>query len=151
MAKISKKKAVSLELVDLSKEAVRRLPRPHPGFVEFAEPLLGYYEVNEAVLGKRAVDPAVVRNSVKVRAMLISTEASLQQQLDRVRETRLLHESMVWSAELEIYGRAQRVARKQPGLARGIEGFTQFMKHRPPKPKAIAAQAPATTAPVTNS
>jgi hypothetical protein len=121
------------KLVDLSPEQVARLPRPRDGFESHVEGMLAFYEANKESLGLVKTPADEVRARLGAWQALASVEASAAKHLEMTQETRMLHSSTVWSAMLDIYGRGQQAAKRDPAIAAGIADFEKFMKVGPRK------------------
>jgi hypothetical protein len=55
--------------------------------------------------------------------------AQAEQQLRLLADTRFFHQSSAWSVTLLIYDRAKSAARS-PSIARALEAFEAFLKHK---------------------
>ncbi len=94
------------ELVALSPEQIRELPKPHKGFEAFVDPLFTLYEENETALSIDGLDIASARQAMSDYESLAAAEAEAEQKLALIRATRLLKASTVYSVQLAIYARA---------------------------------------------
>jgi hypothetical protein len=131
----SKRSRTEVELIDLSPEEVRRLPKPREGFDAYAETLIDLYENNVEELSIKGYDASQTRDSLAALQSLKTMESAAKRQLALVQETRLYHMAIVWTAMLDIYARAQSAGRNNPTMKRAIAEFEQFMKNRSPKKK----------------
>jgi hypothetical protein len=129
MSTSTRSRAKEMELVPLSPEQIRELPKPKKGFEAYWGPLLALYKGNEAALSIDGLDIDSVEEAMSDYETLAAAEAEAVQKLALIRATRLLKGSIVWSAELAIYVRAQG-ARTSTVIQRAISGFALFMKQR---------------------
>ncbi|MBI5498307.1 MAG: hypothetical protein HY904_25115 [Deltaproteobacteria bacterium] len=121
------------KLVDLSPAQVAKLPKPRDGFDAHVDGMLAFYDAHKDALGTVMTGVAEVRARLGAWQSLAAVEASAAKHLEMTQETRLLHSSVVWSALLDIYGRGQQAAKRDPAIAAGIAEFEKFMKLGPRK------------------
>jgi hypothetical protein len=138
MSTATRKKTPATELVPLSPDEIRHLPKPYKGFEQFAEPLLALYREHEAALSVEGLDVDAIEEAQNAYDALAAPEAEAAKQLELIQATRLMYGSKAWSAYLEIYARGQGAARTNIAIRRAIAGFASFLKHGPrakkPKP-----------------
>lgn len=134
-SKKSKLKASTFdELVDLTPDEIKRLPKPRDGFEDYVTSILSLYAA-QPELYVSTLSASEVEGRFRAFQTLKPLEASAAKHLEMVQETRLLHGSKTWSAMLEIYAKAKVAARTNPEIARGIADFAAFMKLGPRKPQ----------------
>jgi hypothetical protein len=117
-----------IKLIDLSPEAVAKLPKPREGFELHLGELLQIYtdHAQEMSIGNiRAEDLLTHMKTAETLKPLIE---SARKHLEMLEETSQWHTAQVWSAMLEIYAKAQVVGRSNPDVKNAIEPFVQFMK-----------------------
>lgn len=131
-----------IELTPLTTDEVRRLPKPHTGFEQFAGSLAALVEDYPTELGTGGINLAAMRASLARYQALAAPRAAAAQQLALVDDTRLAQGSAAWAQMLLIYSRAQVAARTNINVRRAIEAFERFMKH--PAHKKATVTTPAT-------
>ncbi|MFO0590686.1 MAG: hypothetical protein U0441_24295 [Polyangiaceae bacterium] len=140
--KSTRKPAVSLDLVDLTPEELRALPHPREGFEQHVQALFDLYLAHPEELTIKALSLDDARNRLNAFEALKPVERSAAKHLEMVQETRALHASKVWSAMLDIYAKAQAVARTNADVRRGLADFAAFMANGPRKKKSAAKAEP---------
>ena len=139
----SKPKQSGVKLLSLPPEDLRRLPRPHGGYEKFVGPLSDLVRANPEAIALAGIDLDEIKEHVDAAAALETPVAQAEEQLKLLSDTRLYHASMGWSQTLLMYDRAKSAARSDPAIARALQAFEAFLKHK--KKKAAAAATPVTS------
>jgi hypothetical protein len=137
----SKTKQDGIELLSLPADDLRRMPRPHGGFEKFVGPLSALVRANPGSIAQAGFDLDELKAHVDAAAALDAPVAQAEEQLTLLADTRFYHASMAWSQTLLMYDRAKSAARSDPAIARALEAFEAFLKHRK---KRLVTPTPAT-------
>jgi stress response protein YsnF len=116
------------ELIGLTRDEVRRLPKVHVGFEAFVEPLAEIAEDFADDMGRGGIDLASMREALANYQDLAAVQSELEERLALVIHTRQFNKAKVWSQELIIYNKARAAARTNREVAVAIEAFARFMK-----------------------
>jgi hypothetical protein len=126
----SKTKQNGIELLVLRREDMRRLPRPHGGYEKFVDPLSDLVREYPELISRDGIDLDGLKTSVETAQALEAPCARAAQQLELLENTRFYHASNGWSQVLLMYDRAKSAARTNPAIARALEAFEVFLKHK---------------------
>ena len=136
----SKTKHNGIELLVLRREDLRRMVKPHGGYEEFVEPLSELVRQFPEAVGQEGIDLDALKTSVNTTQALKAPCAQAAQRLELLENTRFYHASLGWSQTLLIYDRLRSAARTNASIARALEAFENFLKHK----KKLVTPTPAT-------
>jgi hypothetical protein len=136
----SKTKHDGIELLVLRREDLRRMVKPHGGYEEFVDPLSDLMREFPDAVGLEGIDLNALKTSVATAQALKAPCAQAAQQLELLENTRFYHASLGWSQLLLMYDRLKSAARTNASIARALEAFELFLKHK----KKLVTPAPAT-------
>lgn len=106
----------AFQLMDISLEEKRKLPKPLADFPEVAAQVLALYPQYQAELRLTEAEfaPALVTEHLGLAAELLPYAAWLERRAEQVRETRLVHLAEAYRAVLKLYHRVQAAAEFDP-------------------------------------
>jgi predicted RNA-binding Zn ribbon-like protein len=142
----SKTKQDGIALVELRREDIRRMVKPHGGFEKFTDPLVALVRQFPELISRDGIDLEALKTSLATAEALEAPCAQAEQQLRLLADTRFFHQSSAWSVTLLIYDRAKSAARTSPSIARALEAFEAFLKH---KKKRLVTPTPVTSSSTT--
>ena len=141
----SKTKQDGIELVVLRREDIKRMLKPHGGFEEFVDPLAALAREYPDLISQDGIDLEELKTSIATADALDAPCAQAEQQLRLLADTRFYHQSNAWSVTLLLYDRAKSAARTNPSIARALEAFEAFLKHKKKKLVTPTPAAPSST------
>jgi hypothetical protein len=123
------KKRAGIALTPLTVDEVRRLPKPHAGFLGLVDDCVSLVHDFPNELSGSDIDVAGMEKDQANATVLVARRAALAKELALVDDTLVSLNSRIWTQEMIIYAHARVAARSNMDVKRAIEPIERFLKH----------------------
>jgi hypothetical protein len=130
MSRSNTSRSQTIDAPHLSASAVRRLPKPRTGFVQFSQEVAAVIKARPDAVNVKGYDPdAILALLVRVVAMASDTSDKKSAYVTAA-EAQMVLSSTIWQLTLLGYQHLKTAARTDGRLQTAIEPLEAFMKQR---------------------